>query len=185
MSSYCNVQRGGVRNRADSPMSKVLRLSPAIRRALADELLLDDRLLLILRAFLHEPLDRFVILVLAGAVIDHQVLFGQALLTLGLRCFELSTSARVLNLKTCHLAQCDINADIGTHLARHGLNVEVKRIPLGDIDVAAMLLSHAADEGVDFIVMGGYGHSRLREFLLGGVTRSILRSMTAPVLMSH
>jgi nucleotide-binding universal stress UspA family protein len=76
-------------------------------------------------------------------------------------------------------------ADIGTHLARHGLNVEVKRIPLGDIDVAAMLLSHAADEGVDFIVMGGYGHSRLREFLLGGVTRSILRSMTAPVLMSH
>ena len=48
-----------------------------------------------------------------------------------------------------------------------------------------MLLSHAADEGVDFIVMGGYGHSRLREFLLGGVTRSILRSMTAPVLMSH
>ena len=76
-------------------------------------------------------------------------------------------------------------ADIGTHLARHELNVEVKRIPLGDIDVAAMLLSHAADEGVDFIVMGGYGHSRLREFLLGGVTRSILRSMTAPVLMSH
>jgi nucleotide-binding universal stress UspA family protein len=68
-------------------------------------------------------------------------------------------------------------------LARHELNVEVKRIPLGDIDVAAMLLSHAADEGVDFIVMGGYGHSRLREFLLGGVTRSI--SMTAPVLMSY
>jgi hypothetical protein len=54
-------------------------------------------------------------------------------------------------------------------LARHGLNVEVKRIPLGDIDVAAMLLSHAADEGVDFIVMGGYGHSRLREFFLGGL----------------
>ena len=48
-----------------------------------------------------------------------------------------------------------------------------------------MLLSHAADEGIDFIVMGGYGHSRLREFVLGGVTRSILQSMTAPVLMSH
>ena len=76
-------------------------------------------------------------------------------------------------------------ADMGAHLARHGLNVEVKRIPTGDIDVAAMLLSHAADEGVDFIVMGGYGHSRLREFVLGGVTRSILQSMTAPVLMSH
>ena len=76
-------------------------------------------------------------------------------------------------------------ADMGEHLARHGLNVEVKRIPTGDIDVAAMLLSHAADEGIDFIVMGGYGHSRLREFVLGGVTRSILQSMTAPVLMSH
>ena len=76
-------------------------------------------------------------------------------------------------------------ADIGAHLAHHGLNVVIKRIPLGDVDVAAVLLSHAADEDVDFIVMGGYGHSRLREFVLGGVTRSMLRTMTAPVLMSH
>jgi nucleotide-binding universal stress UspA family protein len=76
-------------------------------------------------------------------------------------------------------------ADIGAHLARHGLNIEVKRIPLGDIDVADMLLSHAADEDIDFIVMGGYGHSRFREFVFGGVTRSMLRSMTVPVLMSH
>jgi len=76
-------------------------------------------------------------------------------------------------------------ADIGAHLARHGLNVEIKRTALGDIDVADVLLSHAADSGSDLIVMGGYGHSRLREFVLGGVTRSILRSMTAPVLMAH
>ena len=76
-------------------------------------------------------------------------------------------------------------ADIGAHLAHHGLNVVIKRIPLGDVDVAAVLLSHAADEDVDFIVMGGYGHSRLREFVLGGVTRSMLRTMTVPVLMSH
>ena len=48
-----------------------------------------------------------------------------------------------------------------------------------------MILSHAADASADFIVMGGYGHSRLREFVLGGVTRSIFQSMTAPVLMSH
>ena len=57
-------------------------------------------------------------------------------------------------------------ADIGAHLARHGLNVAVKRMPVADIEVADMLLSHAADESVDFIVMGGYGHSRLREFCL-------------------
>ncbi len=76
-------------------------------------------------------------------------------------------------------------ADMGAHLARHGLKVEVKRTILGDIDVADVILSHAADAGTDFIVMGGYGHSRLREFVLGGVTRSILRAMTVPVLMSH
>jgi nucleotide-binding universal stress UspA family protein len=77
-------------------------------------------------------------------------------------------------------------ADMGQHLARHGLKVDVKRITGGgDIDVADALLSHVADSGTDFIVMGGYGHSRLREFVLGGVTHSILRSMTAPVLMAH
>ena len=75
--------------------------------------------------------------------------------------------------------------DIGAHLARHGFNVAIRRMPLGDVDVASLLLSHAADEDVDFIVMGGYGHSRLREFVLGGVTRSMLRTMTVPVLMSH
>jgi nucleotide-binding universal stress UspA family protein len=76
-------------------------------------------------------------------------------------------------------------ADMAEHLARHGIKVDVKRTPLGDIDVADVILSHAADAGTDFIVMGGYGHSRLREFVLGGVTRSLFRAMTAPVLMSH
>jgi nucleotide-binding universal stress UspA family protein len=76
-------------------------------------------------------------------------------------------------------------ADMGEHLARHGLKVDVNRITEGDIDVADALLSHAADASIDFMVMGGYGHSRLREFVLGGVTRLMLRSMTVPVLMSH
>jgi nucleotide-binding universal stress UspA family protein len=75
--------------------------------------------------------------------------------------------------------------DVGRHLARHGLKVAVERIPGGDIDVGEALLSRAADLDADFMVMGGYGHSRLREFVLGGATRSILRSMTVPVLMSH
>jgi nucleotide-binding universal stress UspA family protein len=76
-------------------------------------------------------------------------------------------------------------ADIGQHLARHGLKVDVHRISGGNIDVADALLSHAADSGADLMVMGGYGHSRLREFVLGGVTRSIFESMTLPVLLSH
>src|SRR5882672_4871789 len=76
-------------------------------------------------------------------------------------------------------------ADIGQHLARHGLTVEVKRIVATDTDVANTILSHAADSSADLLVMGGYGHSRLREFILGGATRGVLSSMTLPVLMSH
>ncbi|MCK9918769.1 universal stress protein [Microbacteriaceae bacterium K1510] len=76
-------------------------------------------------------------------------------------------------------------ADLGQHLARHGLKVEVKRITSPDIDVPSTILSYAADSSADLIVMGGYGHSRLREFVLGGVTRGLLESMTVPVLMSH
>ena len=76
-------------------------------------------------------------------------------------------------------------ADIAKHLARHGLNVEINRIGASDNDIASTILSHAADIDADFIVMGGYGHSRLREFILGGATRSMLASMTVPTLMSH
>jgi nucleotide-binding universal stress UspA family protein len=76
-------------------------------------------------------------------------------------------------------------ADLGQHLARHGLKVDVKRITSPDIDVTSTILSYAADSSADMIVMGGYGHSRLREFILGGVTRGILETMTVPVLMSH
>jgi nucleotide-binding universal stress UspA family protein len=75
--------------------------------------------------------------------------------------------------------------DLGQHLARHGLKVEIKHITSPDIGVASTILSHAADSETDMIVMGGYGHSRLREFVLGGVTRGMLESMTVPVLMSH
>ncbi|MFM7420603.1 MAG: universal stress protein [Alphaproteobacteria bacterium] len=50
---------------------------------------------------------------------------------------------------------------------------------------SALLLNHASDIGADLLVMGAYGHSRLREFILGGVTRSLLREMTIPVLLSH
>jgi len=75
--------------------------------------------------------------------------------------------------------------DLGEHLARHDLNVEVKRLVAANVDVSNVILSYAADCAADFIVMGGYGHSRLREFVLGGATRGILESMTVPVLMAH
>jgi nucleotide-binding universal stress UspA family protein len=76
-------------------------------------------------------------------------------------------------------------ADIAHHLARHELEIDLKRIVAGGTDVASTILSYAADAGADFIVMGGYGHSRLREFILGGATRGILSAMTVPTLMSH
>lgn len=76
-------------------------------------------------------------------------------------------------------------ADLAQHLARHGLKVDVKRITSPDIGVPSTILSYAADSSADLIVMGGYGHSRLREFILGGATRGLLEAMTVPVLMSH
>ena len=78
-----------------------------------------------------------------------------------------------------------VGTNMARHLARHGLEVELKRVAAGNVDVRSAIASHAAGTGADFMVMGGYGHSRLREFILGGVTRTILASSTIPVLMSH
>lgn len=75
-------------------------------------------------------------------------------------------------------------ADIALYLARHGVKVDVTELHTR-INVGDALLSLAADQQSDLIVMGGYGHTRLRELLLGGVTDTILRTMTAPVLMAH
>ncbi|MGH8808362.1 MAG: universal stress protein [Noviherbaspirillum sp.] len=75
-------------------------------------------------------------------------------------------------------------ADIAHYLARHGVKVDVLQRKTR-IDVSASLLSMAADQNSDLIVMGGYAHSRFREIMLGGVTRTMLETMTVPVLMSH
>lgn len=75
-------------------------------------------------------------------------------------------------------------ADIALFLARHGVNVEVRREQT-ELDVGSALLSLAADLGADLLVMGGYGHTRFREVLLGGVTQTVLATMTIPVVMSH
>jgi nucleotide-binding universal stress UspA family protein len=77
------------------------------------------------------------------------------------------------------------DADIAQHLARHGLTADAGRLAKDHADVADTLLSHAVDSGVDFIVMGGHGHSRVREFFLGSVTDVVLRAVKVPVLMAH
>ena len=69
---------------------------------------------------------------------------------------------------------------IARRFARRGVDASFRRIP-GDGDPANILLSHAADMSADMIVAGGYGHSHLREAILGGVTRTLLGSMTVPV----
>jgi nucleotide-binding universal stress UspA family protein len=78
-----------------------------------------------------------------------------------------------------------VGTNMARHLARHGLDVALKRVSSGDVDVPSAIRAQVAETGADFMVMGGYGHSRLREFILGGVTRTILTSSTIPVLMSH
>jgi nucleotide-binding universal stress UspA family protein len=76
-------------------------------------------------------------------------------------------------------------ADIGLHLARHGVKAQIETTASNGIGVGDALLSRAADLDADLLVMGAYGHSRVRELVLGGVTRKVIDSMTLPVLMAH
>lgn len=77
------------------------------------------------------------------------------------------------------------SADIALHLARHGVKAEAAQTVSSDIDVGDVILSRISDLGADLAVMGAYGHSRMRELMMGGVTRDLLRHMTIPVLLSH
>jgi len=76
-------------------------------------------------------------------------------------------------------------ADIALHLTRHGVKAEAAHTVARDISDGEALLSYAADIGADLIVAGAYGHSRARELVFGGVTRTLIAEMTAPVLLSH
>lgn len=76
-------------------------------------------------------------------------------------------------------------ADIALHLARHGVKATIERTVSDGIGAGNALLSRASDLEADLLVMGAYGHSRVRELLLGGATRTVLESMTLPVLMAH
>ncbi len=76
-------------------------------------------------------------------------------------------------------------ADVAHWLARHGVKVTVQRDVAADADVGNVILSRAADHDADLVVMGVYGHSRLREMVLGGASRTLLATMTIPVFISH
>jgi len=76
-------------------------------------------------------------------------------------------------------------ADIALHLTRHGVRVEAATTVANAIATGDVLLNYVSDTGADLLVMGGYGHSRAREFVLGGVTRQLLQQMTVPVFMAH
>jgi len=76
-------------------------------------------------------------------------------------------------------------ADIALHLARHGVSAQVEHAVSAGIGGARTLLSRASDLEADLLVMGAYGHSWVRELLLGGTTQTVLDIMTLPVLMAH
>ena len=76
-------------------------------------------------------------------------------------------------------------ADIALHLARHGVKAEAAHTIATDIRDGEALLSYASDISADLIVAGGYGHSRARELVFGGVTQTLMREMTVPIFLSH
>jgi nucleotide-binding universal stress UspA family protein len=77
-------------------------------------------------------------------------------------------------------------AELARHLARHDLKVDLHDVvPASGQSVAGTILNEAFERAADLLVMGGYGHSRLREFVLGGTTREVIESMTVPTLMAH
>lgn len=75
--------------------------------------------------------------------------------------------------------------EIAIHLTRHGVTVEAKTETVRGLEVGDAVLNSVTDLGCDMLVMGAYGHSRLREFAFGGVTRHVIEHMTVPTLLSH
>ncbi|MET3649208.1 universal stress protein [Phyllobacterium ifriqiyense] len=76
-------------------------------------------------------------------------------------------------------------ADIGAYLAHHGVKITVDRLPSTNYAIANVIKQHAVDISAELIVMGGYGHTRLRERIFGGVTRSMFDDPAFPILMAH
>ncbi|MEC9268114.1 MAG: universal stress protein [Pseudomonadota bacterium] len=99
--------------------------------------------------------------------------------------FNAASEVTILTAGTDTPADEYIGDDPARYLAAHGVRAEVRRASSAGIDAGTAILNEASDTGADLIVMGAYGHSRLRETIMGGATRTVLKGMTAPVLMSH
>lgn len=76
-------------------------------------------------------------------------------------------------------------ADLAAYLSRQGIKPSAERLPSAGRSIADVLSQHASDNKIELMVMGAYGHSRLRERIFGGVTRSILNRVSLPILMAH
>ena len=97
---------------------------------------------------------------------------------------EKSKSVTILSIEPREMGDLP-GSGLAQHLARHGVDAIANRSVADNINASDVLLNFVADESADLIVMGAYGHSRLREVILGGVTRHLLTHMTIPVFMSH
>lgn len=75
--------------------------------------------------------------------------------------------------------------DLSRHLLAHGISNKVEHVPSAGLRSSTVILNAVADTGADILIMGGYGSPKLREMMLGGVTRTLFKSMTVPVVMSH
>jgi nucleotide-binding universal stress UspA family protein len=96
-----------------------------------------------------------------------------------------SSAATALSVNPGPTESAALTGDVVLHLARHGLQTKAELVETKELAASDVVLSRVADLGADLVVMGAYGHSRLREMILGGMTREILRHMTVPVLMAH
>jgi nucleotide-binding universal stress UspA family protein len=84
-----------------------------------------------------------------------------------------------------HYADSQPGEELSRHLSLHGVNNEIRRLAKAEVSTSTIILNELSDSGADILIMGGYGTPKLREIMLGGVTRTLFECMTVPVFMSH
>jgi nucleotide-binding universal stress UspA family protein len=105
--------------------------------------------------------------------------------TEGLPLLKSAESVQILEVNQSQDERAPSDLGLAATLARHGIKTTWRRMVAPDISVGDEILSRLADQGADLLVMGAYGHSRMRELIFGGVTHHIARHMTAPTVWSH